>query len=201
MKRILVIYGHPNPMSFSHAILDTLVKHLQSKQLEVVVRDLYALNFNPVLSAKDFMSLKSGKPLPDVLEEQKHMLWCDCMIIVTPVWWTGLPAIVKGYFDRTLTSGFAYKATPQGVIGLLEEKKALLLRTQGTPKELYEKEMWPALKLTSDVGIFDFCGVKMLDHVFFPAVPTVTPETRKNYLQRVEDVVDIYFGINKAVAQ
>ena len=66
----LIIYSHPNPASFNHAILETARETLTAKGDEVIVRDLYALNFDPVLKGSDFEKLMSGQTTADIKTEQ-----------------------------------------------------------------------------------------------------------------------------------
>jgi len=83
--KTLVIYAHPNPKSFNAAIKDTLVEELTNKGHEVRVRDLYEMNFNPILSGRDFEQMQSGNMPQDIAEEQKHITWADTLILVYPV--------------------------------------------------------------------------------------------------------------------
>ena len=111
------------------------------------------------------------------------------MVFVYPLWWAGLPAMVKGYIDRVFSLGFAYEAGPAGIKGLLAPKKVLVFQTQGNTKEAYEKAVWPAMNVTSDLCIFQFCAMTMIDHIYFPSVPFVTPEVRAHYLQLVAEAI------------
>jgi NAD(P)H dehydrogenase (quinone) len=113
------------------------------------------------------------------------------MIVIHPIWWTGLPAMIKGYFDRVFSYGFAYSADANGIIKLLTGKKAIVFNTQGTPQEIYEQAgMFDALKKTSDTGIFGFCGIEVLSHHFFGAVPYVKDAKRKDYLSTVQKTME-----------
>ncbi len=189
-QKILVIYAHPNPKSFCHGILETIEAKAKTEGHEVVVRDLYALKFNPVLCSDDFISLKSGKNLPDIEEEQKHITWCNVMIFICPLWWGGLPAMAKGYLDRVFNLGFAYKITKEGPQGQLRDKKVMLLITQGQSQAAYEKEMWPAMTRTIEKNAFEFAGIVNSSHIYFPSVPSVTMEVRKGYLKQVEEAIE-----------
>lgn len=122
MKHVIV-YAHPNTESFNHAILETVKKELEEKGHEVRVRDLYELNFNPVLGASDFISFSQGNTPADIKEEQEHISWADSITFIYPVWWAGLPAILKGYVDRVFSHGFAYAYGENGIEKLLSGKK------------------------------------------------------------------------------
>lgn len=183
----LVVYAHPNPASFNHGILETVTQTLQKAGHEVRVRDLYTLNFQPVLSGVDFGAYQQGTVPADVKVEQEHITWADAVTFVYPVWWAGLPAILKGYVDRVFTHGFAYSVTSQGMAKLLTGKKGYLIATQGNPKEYYDAiGMTTAMEKTTDTGIFDFSGIETVEQIFFPSVPSVDDATRKGYLEQVK---------------
>lgn len=88
----LIIYAHPRKESFNHAILETAVEGLQQKGYNVIVRDLYAMEFQPVISSSEIL----GGIGEDVVQEQEYLKWADVITFIYPIWWTGLPAIMKG---------------------------------------------------------------------------------------------------------
>jgi len=183
----LIIYAHPNPASFTSAVKSIVLKTLEAKGDQVKVRDLYEMNFNNVLSAADMGGIYSGNLPEDIKAEQELLTWAERIVMVYPIWWTGLPAIAKGYIDRVFTYGFAYKVGENGVEGLLKGKQAVLLTPHGTPKEYYEPSgMWNSLTQTQDKGIFGFCGVETKKHFFFPMMGTELSQ-REAYLKEVED--------------
>jgi len=186
----LLIIGHPNPNSFNAAIKDRIVEVGEQKGWITVVRDLYSMNFDPILSGKDIVGFKKGIFAPEIAEEHKHFEWADMITLVYPLWWAGLPAIMKGYLDRVLSYGFAYKYDNNGKCPLLANKKAFMVCTLGEDIEFYERiGMIEALNKTSDFGIFGFCGTHVVDHLYFGSVSRVTPEERAEYLNRVEKVL------------
>jgi NAD(P)H dehydrogenase (quinone) len=185
----LIIYSHPNPKSFNYAIKETFATALKNNNHEVRVRDLYEINFDPVLKGSDFVALQKGSVADDVKVEQDNMHWADVITFVYPIWWTGLPARLKGYIDRVLTFGFAYKIDSKGVTGLLPDKKVYIFNTTGTPEEHYKNiGMLKSINQTSDAGIFEFCGMKMIGHKYFCGVPSSSDETRKKWLEEVKKI-------------
>ena len=188
---VLVVYSHPNPKSFNHAIKETLVKRLEEKGAAVCVRDLYDLNFDPVLKAQDLALFKEGKASADIKVEPDHVRWADMMFFVCPVWWGGVTANMRGYFDRVFSLGFAYAYSPNGVLRLLKGKKAYLINTLGESNAEYERiGMFKSIKQTLDEVIFDFCGVTVVGHAFFGSVMTCLPEDRAAMLDEVKQIAD-----------
>lgn len=184
MKHV-IIYAHPNPASFNHAILETIQNTLTQEGHEVIVRDLYAMNFNPVLSGADITGLRSGNLPDDIKTEQAYIAQADVLHFVYPTWWVGMPGILKGYIDRIFLYGFAFTYGSEGPIGLLKGKKVFLVNTGGNPQQWYTG-MAETLQKTSDIGIFEFCGLEVLHHEFLAGVGTVDEDTRKGMLEQVQ---------------
>lgn len=191
----LIIYSHPNPASFNHAILETTVQTLEAQGHNVVVRDLYQLNFDPVLKGDDFVSFQSGQTPPDIKKEQQYITNADVITFIYPIWWTGLPALIKGYVDRVFSYGYAYAYGEDGNIErLLQGKKGFMITTHGTPKEVYDAiGMTDSLKQTSDTGIFEFVGIVPVGHLAFGGVPLVDDAARKEMLTEVQQTVASLF--------
>ncbi|MCP3740723.1 NAD(P)H-dependent oxidoreductase [Rossellomorea sp. BNER] len=190
----LVVYAHPHPESFNHAILETTVSALEKNGHEVEVRDLYALDFQPVLKPSDLKAIKTGKTPSDIKIEQEFVAQTDAITLIYPIWWTGLPAILKGYIDRVFSYGFAYSYGEKGINQLLAGKKGFIINTHGTPKEIYdEMGMTAGIKITSDMGIFDFTGIEPVEHLLFGSVPDIGEEALKDMLKQVEETVNTIF--------
>lgn len=191
----LIVYSHPNTASFNHAIKETLVQGLKNKGKNVRVRDLYAMRFDPVLKADDFETFLRGKTPRDIEIEQEHVRWANALIFVHPVWWAGMPALLRGYIDRVFSKGFAYDETPQGPRGLLQGKKVFLFSTMGAPMSVYEETgLFKAMESTIDKSTFEFCGFEMLGHKYFGSVQTVSDEERKVMLAEVEKIAGSFGG-------
>jgi NAD(P)H dehydrogenase (quinone) len=190
----LIIFAHPYAKSFGRGIVDTIVNELKNREAEVRVRDLYEIGFDPVLKGTDLLSLRSGNYAEDIKAEQEHIKWADVITFVYPVWWAGLPAILKGYVDRVFANGFAFHNVEGRTTGLLEGKKALLVCTTGASDDVYEQiGMHKSMKQTTDGAIFEFCGMEVVKHVFFGDVPSSTPEDRTKYLGQVEELIRVNF--------
>jgi NAD(P)H dehydrogenase (quinone) len=191
----LIVYCHPNPDSFNNAIVDAFIGSLKAKGHEVVVRDLYAMEFDPVLKAADFEAIREGHTPTDIKTEQEHVKWADAFTMVYPIWWTGLPALIKGYVDRVFSYGFAYAYGEDGNIRkLLAGKKGLIINTHGTPAEIYSKSgMYEGLTITSDTGIYEFCGIEPVGHLFFGSVPQIDDAARQEMLEEVKGKAIILF--------
>jgi len=185
----LVIYAHPSKESLNHSIKEEVVEQLISNKHEVIVRDLYQLGFNPITTMDDMNGWYAGKVSSDVEIEQEYIVWADVITFIYPIWWAGLPAMIKGYIDRVFSYGFAFNYVKGVQQGLLKGKKAVIINTQGKSLEEYESiGMDKALKVSSDKCIYEYCGFTVEDHIFFGAAIRANAETVKKWLEEVKNI-------------
>lgn len=118
----LVIFCHPSAASFNRAIADSVQAVSEALGHDTSCRDLYGIAFNPVLCKRD-MDDPAGTVPQDVRQEQEFITWADTLTFVYPVWWAGMPAMLKGYVDRVFCQDFAYSLHGDSVKGLLGGKK------------------------------------------------------------------------------
>ena len=198
----LIISAHPSKDSFSNALVDALKKDSEHNDVKVVVRNLYDMDFNPVLTSEDLAQIKTGTIPEDIAKEQKLLGESDFISLVYPLWWGSFPAVLKGYFDRVLTQGFAFKITSEGPEGLLKDKKVFLHTSMGNSVEEYEnKGILKAFRQIHGQEVFGFCGIEVAGHLFYPRIPNSSPEMKNKYIEEAlgfyktvlldEEVVDV----------
>jgi NAD(P)H dehydrogenase (quinone) len=121
---ILIVYAHPEPRSLNGSLKDFSAATLKADGHDVIVSDLYAMDWKPQADRGDFPGHDPSKPLdyihesehayttgtqaPDIVAEQQKLLWCDALILQFPLWWFSMPAILKGWFERVYAYGLAY---------------------------------------------------------------------------------------------
>ncbi|MEA4926920.1 MAG: NAD(P)H-dependent oxidoreductase [Syntrophomonadaceae bacterium] len=185
----LLVYAHPNAQSFNAALVQAIKDEVTKKGSQLKVKDLYGMKWNPVLSQDDFEGYHSGNIPADIKQEQEDIAWADVVIMIAPVWWYSVPAILKGYIDRVFSLGFAYKYTATGPLGLLKGKKGLFITTSGANQQDAEYGgMMNALDKSLG-GVFTFSGFaeKRLHNLF--AVTTVSDEERRQMLDEIRNLI------------
>lgn len=144
---VLIVHAHNEPQSFTTAMKDVAVAELTAQGHQVLVSDLYAMDWNPVASAADFRcranadylvyaleqreGFEAGSLAPDILAELNKLQQADLVIFSFPLYWFSVPAIMKGWFDRVLISGLCYGGKRFYDRGGLVGKRALLAFTCG----------------------------------------------------------------------
>jgi NAD(P)H dehydrogenase (quinone) len=188
--KYLIIYSHPNPASFNHAIMETVSVELNKSNKNFEVRDLYKIGFSPVLSSEDLSAIQNGIVPHDIKTEQDFIRTADTLIFISPIWWSSMPAMLKGYIDRVFSLKFAYDMTADGVIGLLKGKKAFIVSTTGASKEDYDKMgAFKMMNMSMDMAIFQFVGMEVIGHKYFSSVPYVSDQDRKQMLEELRLLV------------
>jgi NAD(P)H dehydrogenase (quinone) len=124
MKKVLVVYAHPEPTSLTRQLVQATIDTLESQGHEVIQSDLYGMGWKAVLDEHDFPNranperlsfiiesahaYANGHQTEDVAAEQAKLLSADAVILQFPLWWFGVPAILKGWIERVYVFGFGY---------------------------------------------------------------------------------------------
>jgi len=201
--KTLLVYAHPEPTSFTAALKNAAAETLQAAGHEVEISDLYGQRFNPVAGRHDFAVMcdpnrfhyqteqqhahETGGFAPDIAREQKRVLKSDLIIWIFPIWWGGVPAILKGWFERVLAYGFAYSDGRRYDTGFFKNKVGLLCLTTGGTQSRFsatgvygtiDQVLWPTQRL-----MVEYLGMKALPPFVAYAVSRVDQVKREEYLQ------------------
>ncbi len=184
MKKIFIVYGHYNDKSFNAAIKDTFIETTRQEGNEVDLVDLYKEKFNPVFSG--------GEPDSVVVDHQKRIEKSDIIVMIAPIWNFRMPAIIEGWIDKVLAPPWAFKfkkifGNYGYPIGNLTGKKAIVFCTYGSPQFAIRTFFlnMPTKRLRR--GVFNICGIKDVVYKRFFAVPFVSDEKRKKFLEQVRE--------------
>ena len=113
MTRALVVYCHPLAESFVAAVRDRVLAGLATGGAEVRFTDLYADGFDPGFTASDHANHLVAGTDPSLASYAEDLQWCDTLVLVYPTWWSGQPAMLKGWIDRVWVNGVAW-TLPEG---------------------------------------------------------------------------------------
>jgi len=178
---VLIIFTHPNPKSFNKAILEALIKGLTEANVNYKVIDLYKENFDPVFNLNDFEQY-TGK-IPDNIKKYHNLItWANIMIFLAPIWWWNYPAILKGWFDRVLSPGFAYSY--DGSKGLLTHQKVIFINTTLASEKEYESSgIRNAINIINK-AVFKMCGIDNVETILLYKA-AISEKLRTKYLNDI----------------
>lgn len=164
--KVLIIYTHPGSEGFSSYFLAKTSEVLERKNIDFEILDLYKINYDPILKPDELYTAGNRNISEKNQEIQKKIRLADGLIFIYPVWWGGMPAILKGFMDRVFTPGFAFKYNKEKLLKfipdkLLDDKKILVFISSGGPKLFYKLILDP-IRLINKFFIFGFFSSKTM---------------------------------------
>lgn len=182
-----VVLAHPAPDSLNAAIAATYAETVRDLGHQVVVRDLYAMGFDPCLKAAEIPGPGAPEFGADVAAERAELADADVLVFVYPIWFNGPPAILKGYVDRVFGMGFGFKAAFGGTEPALTGRRLLSFTTSGAPDAWMDQTgALEGLKRLFDAHLAGTCGLTVADHVHFGGMVTgITEEAFQDVMGRV----------------
>jgi NAD(P)H dehydrogenase (quinone) len=188
-----VIAAHPKPASFTMSVAKAYCEAVGKAGHDVLLRDLYRMNFAPCLEAGEVPGTAGIAPGSDVVCERQLLADVNVFAFVYPLWMNAQPAMMKGYIDRVFGMGFAYGPSQGGNQPLLKGRKMISFTSSGAPTNWVVKSgAWSAVQKLFDEHFADVCGLKLLDHVHFGGiVPGIRADVVEAHLARVRDAVGL----------
>jgi NAD(P)H dehydrogenase (quinone) len=212
--RVFIVHAHPEPKSFNGAMTAAAKAALLAAGHQVVVSDLYAMKFNPVSGRHNFVTVSDPHYYkqqdeetyatahdgfaPEIQAEMDKLFWCDALILQFPLWWFGLPAILKGWTDRVLAAGRIYCGGRWYGNGVFAGKRAMCSVTIGSPASKYSEQGFngpiSAILFPVNRGIFYFTGFSVIEPFLVYGPVRLSAEDRASHLKRYEERVLDLFG-------
>ena len=185
--KVSVILGHQNPGSYNHAIADCILRTLAEMGHETFYHDLYAEKFDPVMPHEE---IDDESLLPESVKQHINELKLAAgIVIVHPNWWGTPPAILKGWVDRVLRSGFAYQFGPNGLEQFFTGKTVQIFSTSNTPREVEINVYGDPLEVFWKKVVFGLCGNKSFERRNFESIIMSTHEERVAWLNEVRKTI------------
>lgn len=138
-RRAAVLVAHPNQDAYAHVLAARAVAGLRRAGHEVDVLDLCAEGFRAAMSAEERRAYHGDEPIVDdqVRRYADVVTSVDTLVFVYPTWWAGLPAVLKGWLDRVLVPGVAFRfdeRTGKVRPGLDNVRRIVGITTYGSPR-------------------------------------------------------------------
>lgn len=159
----LIIFAHPNTNSLNGSILSETKSLLEAKENSNIKEiNLYADKFNPCLVFNKKLPRRDLCSRDDTKEYRDLISWADNLVFIYPIWWGRPPAILLGFIDKVIVSGFAYYTPPKAIlpVGLLKSKKATIITTQNGPVLLTRMLYHDSHRVLIKRQVLNFCGIK-----------------------------------------
>ncbi|WP_322923355.1 NAD(P)H-dependent oxidoreductase [Paenibacillus campi] len=164
---ILLIYTHPNHNSLCHAMLEQvqhgLGAHVHHNRIETKTIDLYAEGFHPALLFNEHKRRRDMHRDPELELYRERVRWADQLVFIYPIWWGRPPAMLLGFFDRMMASGFAYRhRKPYDLLpeGLLQGKSVVCISTMKGPSGYLQLWLGNAHRILMRRALFNYIGIR-----------------------------------------
>ena len=194
--KTLIIYNHPHEGSFCSAIRDAVQSGLDTGGHTFKLINLDADGFDPVMREKDLKAFveggKSGEAVIDgvdplVLSYVEKMKWAERIVMIFPIWWMTMPAMTKGFIDKVIFPGMAYKMTDGKLVSMLSKlKQIVIITTMNTPAAIYETNFGNSLEGSLIKGTFNQIGIHDIRWISLNMVKQVGDEKRWLWLDELE---------------
>jgi len=170
--RHLVVLAHPAEHSFNRSVATEYCETVERCGQTAILRDLYAMDFDPRLSATERPGVAGYSVSPFVEHELELVGSCSVITLVYPLWFGMPPAIIKGYIDRVLGAGFQARDIKRGKTNpVLAGKRLLILSSSASTRPwLEEKGQWLALRQAFETYLTAIFGFASSDHLHFDAI-------------------------------
>jgi NAD(P)H dehydrogenase (quinone) len=187
--KALVVYCHPLEDCFVAAVRDRVLAGLAAGGAEVRLTDLYADGFDPAFSASERANHLAPGTDPSLASYAADLRWCDTLVLVYPTWWSGQPAMLKGWIDRVWVNEVAW-TLPDGANrlrpGLRNVRRLVAVTTHGSSKLINAIE-GESGKRTLTRSLRAMCHpLARTTWLGCYRIDTAPPEHRAAFLDRVE---------------
>lgn len=186
-----IIYAHPYKQSYNHAILENIKNGLNENNEEFELIDLVSDGFDPVMSEEDLAGYNKGIVNDELIKlYQKKINSADKLIFIFPIWWGGMPAIMKGFFDKIFLKNFAYKIEKGRVVGLLNFlKRTLIITTSSRTTSLLQSKWGDPIGTTLVESTFKVVGIDNYEWINFDSISKSSNEERIYFLDEISNLV------------
>jgi len=181
--KVAIIYGHPLSESLCQSLGDQYAAGALDQGAQVRKIELSKMEFNAVLN---FGYKKRMVEEPDLVWAKESIVWADHLVFVYPLWWGGMPSLLKGFVDRVFTPGFAFKYIEGSYFNekLLKGKSARVIVTSDSPKWYVMLKWRNNAKIQMKTIVLNYCGISPVKYSHIGSVKWHKPSQLKNWLEK-----------------
>lgn len=195
--KTVIIYYHPHEGSFCSAIRDAVISGLNTGKHEYKLIDLGLDQFDPVMREKDLNAFRLAGRIgedglegvdPIVMKYMKKLRWAEHIVMIFPIWWMTMPAMVKGFVDKVIFPGVVYKMEGGNLVSMLSGlKQVTIITTMNTPSDVYMDMFNNSIEGSLIKGTFNQIGIHDIRWISLNMVKQVGDEKRWLWLDEIEN--------------
>lgn len=188
--KIYILLAHPDAQTFCGSLADAYQKGAQDAGHEVRRHNIGDLKFDPVLW-KGFKTVQELEP--DLQQFQENLLWCQKWVIIYPIWWGSMPAILKGLVDRALLPGFAFKSHQNDPFWdrLLTGRQGHIITTSDAPNWFIALKYRNSDLHTMKEATLEYCGIRPVRSTRIGRARYLKPADRQKWLHKITKLASL----------
>lgn len=188
----LIITSHPYDGSFNASIKTVAEQAISKKGHNVNVIDLIEDGFSPVMTGDDLKMWSQGKCNDPMVEKyQREIQKSDVIVFPFPIWWGAMPAVLKGFCDKVLLPGWAYRYGDNGeMIGMLTGKKAIVITTMETPIQVFNDYFNNPVNGAFIKDTLQVCGLDVAKHMEIDKIVSGGKDYTDDKMQQIANLFD-----------
>lgn len=189
--KYLIINSHPYSGSFNISAAKALYSAIEEKGHTAKEINLIDDGFDPVMRAADLKVWSKGQPADELVKKYiADIDSADVLVFPFPIWWGSMPAVLKGFCDKVLLPGWAYKYNEKGeMIGLLSDKKAVVITTMETPTEVFENYFNNPVNGAFIKDTLQACGIEVVDYMQIDKISSSGREYTEEKLEEIKSLI------------
>jgi NAD(P)H dehydrogenase (quinone) len=183
--KIFILLGHTDAATLSGALADCYEAHARAAGHELRRQNIGEMHFDPILH-EGYKSIQNLEP--DLETFRENIKWAEHIVIVYPTWWSSMPAMLKGLFDRAWLPHFAFTFADHGLTWtkLLKGKTARIITSANTSPWLLHFMYGPPT-VVLELALLRFSGIRAHSTVFGPSERASDP-IRARWFRKVEQL-------------
>lgn len=183
-----IVFAHPWHGSFNKGILDVIEKTLTQAGRPYHIIDLNKEGFNPVMQEKELAVYQQGIMVdPKVREYNRILNETKRIVLVFPIWWYDMPAIMRGFFDKVMLEGSAFHGDAQGMHPLRSVQKSIVISTSFCSTSDLVHKFGDPVNGTIIGATFPALGFQNAEWHNFGNIESSTPAQRELFLQEIKN--------------
>ncbi len=194
--KTLIVYNHPHEGSFCSAIREAVENGLRNGGHEYRIIHLDQDGFDPVMREKDLKAFVMAGRIgeeglegidPIILKYMKKLQWAEHIVLIFPIWWMTLPAMMKGFIDKVIFPGIVYKMEDGEMISMLSKlRQVTVITTMNTPQDIYKEVFGNSIEGSLIKGTFNKIGIHDIRWISLNMVKQSGDEKRWLWLDEIE---------------
>ncbi len=187
----VIIMSHPYKKSYNYAILENIKNALENNNETFEIIELVDDGFDPVMRSEDLALYNKGEANdPLVVKYQEIINNADKLMFIFPIWWGGMPSILKGFIDKVLLKNFSFKIESGKVVGTLDFlKRTLVITTSSRTNNTLINKWGDPIGTTLVKSTFEVIGIDDMEWINFESISSSDLESREQFLEAIKKVV------------